>query len=590
MNVHRARSVLLCGAVAVCLILGLLRFGDVGVAAGFEASLTDNWFRLASRPASPAPVTMVVIDDASVEEIGRWPWSREVDARLLERIAAANPRVVVFDLLLTDKQDGADQVLAGAIARHGPVILPFAIELGHAAALERPDTPPWIRRAAYPRVLGTADDHLPVSTGLRIPDAVIGPEANVAHVTVAPDSIGSVRRDYPLLKWDGAYYPSLALEAARLFWGIARTDVVVEPGRGIRLGPHTIPLDDGMRMPVDFQPPGSFVTVSARDVLNGDVPRERFAGRVVLVGVSAVGIADVAPSPFTPALLGLERQATLVAELLDNRVLRDDDSTRLIAAAAMLACALMVGWAACYGTAATAFTAAVLMVALPVLDFTAFAALGLVVNLLFPIATVLAALAIGLGSRTLAARETVTKLRFQAERDALTGLLNRAGLAEWLLAYRRQVGRRGGGLLILLGDLDGFKAVNDTLGHPAGDQLLRQVGQRLQHAVRPGDVVARLGGDEFVIAVTRQADATEADAMLFAKRVLDRLTEPYDLDAGPVRVGLSLGASRWPQDGAQIDQVMALADQALYAAKRAGKGRVGFSGAGTVPASVATAS
>ena len=588
--IRRTRSLLLCGAAAILLIFGMFRFGDVGVIAGSEASLTDNWFRLSARHTARAPVVIVTIDDASVEQVGRWPWSREVDALLLERIAAAGPRVVAFDLLLTDRQDGADQVLADAITRHGPVILPFAIEFGHAPAVERPDTPAWIRQAAFPRVLGTGSDHLPVSTGLRIPNAVVGRQASVANVTVAPDTTSSVRRDYPLLKWDGSYYPSLALESARLFWGIPRTDVVVEPGRGVLVGPHWIPLDAGMRMPVNFQPPGSFVTVSARDVLNGDVPPDRFAGQVVLVGVSAVGIGDFAPSPFTPALLGLERQATLVAEFLSGRILRQDDDTRLIAVGAILACALTIGWAASYGTAATVAAAGTLLVALPILDFLAFAALGLIVNLLFPMFAVLAALAVGLGSRTLAARETVTRLRFQAERDPLTGVLNRAGLAAWLHAYHRQLGRRGGGLLVLLGDLDGFKAVNDTLGHPAGDQLLREVGRRLQHAVRPADVVARLGGDEFAIAVQMRPEATEADGMPLITRLLDQLTQPYDLNGRMARIGLSLGAARWPQDGAEIDQVMVLADQALYAVKRAGKGHVRFHGADATSTIVATAS
>ena len=219
---------------------------------------------------------------------------------------------------------------------------------------------------------------------------------------------------------------------------------------------------------------------------------------------------------------------------------------------------------------------------LPILDFAAFAALGLIVNLLFPMLAVLAALAVGLGGRTVLARETVTKLRFQAERDSLTGLLNRTGWAEWLHTYRRQMSRRGGGLLVLLGDLDGFKAVNDTLGHPAGDQLLREVGLRLQHAVRPGDVVARLGGDEFALAVHMSMASETADVMPFIDRVMDHVTQPYSLDGGLVRVGLSLGAARWPQDGVEITEVMALADQALYAAKRAGKGRVAFHGVAAV--------
>jgi diguanylate cyclase (GGDEF)-like protein len=114
------------------------------------------------------------------------------------------------------------------------------------------------------------------------------------------------------------------------------------------------------------------------------------------------------------------------------------------------------------------------------------------------------------------------------------------------------------------------------MGHGAGDILLQEVGRRFQTAVRAGDAVARLGGDEFVLVLHAPLGLGDRAAVETAHRVWAKVTEPYRIGDTLVTIGFSLGGAGWPEDDQSIDVVLQMADGALYAAKRAGKGRIVF--------------
>ncbi|TGV63218.1 GGDEF domain-containing protein, partial [Mesorhizobium sp. M00.F.Ca.ET.149.01.1.1] len=123
-------------------------------------------------------------------------------------------------------------------------------------------------------------------------------------------------------------------------------------------------------------------------------------------------------------------------------------------------------------------------------------------------------------------------------------------------------------------DLDHFKMVNDTLGHPVGDALLKEVAARLKQVAREGDTVARLGGDEFVIIQTAVDQPVEATAL--AQRVIDGLSAPYVVDGHGVMISASIGISIAPDDGIDADQLLKTGDMALYRAKAEGRGTYRF--------------
>jgi diguanylate cyclase (GGDEF)-like protein len=158
-----------------------------------------------------------------------------------------------------------------------------------------------------------------------------------------------------------------------------------------------------------------------------------------------------------------------------------------------------------------------------------------------------------------------------AKNDALTGLGNRLMLREGFAHATAESLKSGNPFAVHCLDLDGFKPINDTFGHPTGDTLLQQVARRLEAAIRTEDFVVRLGGDEFVVVQTGITLVTEAE--LLARRLIQSLGEPYEISGRTVRIGVSVGTALITAKQAELGQALARADAALYEAKKAGKGR-----------------
>jgi len=167
-------------------------------------------------------------------------------------------------------------------------------------------------------------------------------------------------------------------------------------------------------------------------------------------------------------------------------------------------------------------------------------------------------------------RRTERQVEFLARHDGLTGLYNRTSLQERLQAMIQEAGRTGQQLAVYYIDLDGFKLVNDTLGHAAGDELLRNVASRLKDSVRETDVIARLGGDEFAVVQLFGGDGGSVASL--AGRMLATVAEPYWLGDRGCMVNLSIGVSLYPDHATDAARLLTKADMALYRAKASGKG------------------
>jgi diguanylate cyclase (GGDEF)-like protein len=160
-------------------------------------------------------------------------------------------------------------------------------------------------------------------------------------------------------------------------------------------------------------------------------------------------------------------------------------------------------------------------------------------------------------------------IRKRAFFDALTGLPNRALLMDRLQQALAAATRSGAGVGVLFLDLDHFKAVNDTLGHDAGDALLVEAAGRLSSLVRRNDTIARLGGDEFVIVISELA--APGQPALVAAKVIEAFQRPFPLQDRPVQVGTSIGIAVFPGDGSDGATLLKHADTAMYQAKRDGR-------------------
>jgi diguanylate cyclase (GGDEF)-like protein len=159
----------------------------------------------------------------------------------------------------------------------------------------------------------------------------------------------------------------------------------------------------------------------------------------------------------------------------------------------------------------------------------------------------------------------------RARHDALTGLTNRTGLIDAVETKLKIAPRHDGALALLFLDLDGFKTVNDTFGHAAGDQLLKNVAESLRRQLRAGDVAARIGGDEFVVLAEGM---TRERAVALGEQLIAAVGRSYTIgDSTVAAIGVSVGIAMAPEHGTCVEDLMAVADAALYEAKSNGKAR-----------------
>jgi diguanylate cyclase (GGDEF)-like protein len=169
-----------------------------------------------------------------------------------------------------------------------------------------------------------------------------------------------------------------------------------------------------------------------------------------------------------------------------------------------------------------------------------------------------------------AQKRVEAEVAHMARHDGLTDLANRTLFMEKIDEALARLRRGGERFSVFMIDVDRFKAINDSLGHPVGDALLKAVAQRLRAAIRETDIVARFGGDEFAILQTLAADQKDG-AVALATRILEAINEPYDLDGYKAAIGASIGIAHAPDDGGSADELLKNADLALYRVKAAGR-------------------
>ena len=178
----------------------------------------------------------------------------------------------------------------------------------------------------------------------------------------------------------------------------------------------------------------------------------------------------------------------------------------------------------------------------------------------------------GVGSDVTAQRKTADKINHMARFDTLTGLPNRLQVTEALGEAMQEADRWRGRCAFMMIDLDRFKAVNDTLGHPIGDRLLTRVAERLKSLMQGRNICGRLGGDEFAVVVFEANDTSKLNKL--ARDIIETLSQPYEVDQHTLYIGASVGTAVGPRDGRTVEMLIRSADLALYRSKDQGGGAV----------------
>ncbi len=644
----------------------------------------------AAEQASTSSTAIIAIDERSLQQLGRWPWSRRTYAQLLDRLQAAPPESIAFGILfdLPDSQDaGADAAFAAAIGRSGRVVLPVTpVADGDGGGL----------RAALPAA------------------ELASAAAALGHVDVEIDRDGLLRRTY-LTAEVGSSRSSPSSPSSR--WS-ALPQAVAELGQpatwalpGLRNGSRLADATDNTwrrdhELLLRLDPGRRIEQYSFVDVLNDPDLAARLADRVVFVGVTAAGIASGFATPVTPhgglmpavewharafealragdVIAPLSRPAILLLTLiaLGAGILTHRRYQRMVPGVELLVVGLpllislallMVGrhWYPPIG-ATLALAAGYLLWAAarfrvtwsdlfltrrraevtlnavadgvvsvdrdgriefvnPVgqtllgrdaatlqgqtIDDALAGANGAATLLRHaltrcfdergtihvaepirlggssgssdPVVRVVVGPILGTGrkvegavlalsdiSEAVAASE---RLHHQATHDALTDLPNRLLVRDRIEQSIAGALRNDTSVGVLFVDLDDFKRINDSFGHRIGDRVLCSVASRLRSTCRGSDTVGRWGGDEFVIML---AELPTADAIeIVARKLLAALSEPMIIDGMSFHLTATIGISRGPQDSNNADELLGMADTAMYRVKQRGGGSYGFASA-----------
>ena len=290
-----------------------------------ETLLVDYRFmirNILSPPPVPDNILIVFIDEKSLVEYGRWPWSRKLQAELIDKILAGKPQVAAVDIFYPDSESaGADSTLAAVFNKYkGRVViaLGFDVEKGKEFHGE-------IEDVLYDYTISRIENHRYLDSfkfkahRVFLPPGPIAGSAILGHAYYLPDRDGKVRLENTFIEYGGEYFPSLAIQTACIAGSVTPDRVSIIGGIGIDLGGLFIPTDESGRMHVNYTGrSGSIAHISAADVLSNRLPAEIFRDKIVFIGTSGIATYDRIVTSFSANMPGVEKNATVVANIINR--------------------------------------------------------------------------------------------------------------------------------------------------------------------------------------------------------------------------------------------------------------------------------
>ncbi|MEL1263848.1 CHASE2 domain-containing protein [Pseudoxanthomonas putridarboris] len=541
----KTRLLTAVGAAALVVLVTLS-----GLTRNADAWVYDVLVRSAA-PAADGRIVVVDIDQKSLAELGRWPWSRRLHAQLIDRLHLAGVKGVAFNVLLSEPalfDPEGDALLARALGRSGRVVLPV---LAEQVQLNGPS----VELMPIPEFAASA--------------------ASLGHSEMMLDDDGVARSVFLRAGLGSPHWPALALALHQLDTPPGGTPEL--PGRRMAsidkdASPYQWVRDHQVLIPY-ADPPNAFRHVSYTDVLNQRIPPTMLRGHWAIVGMNATGVGTEAKVPGHSAnarISGADYQANLLNMLLKDAAItpmREGGQallSMLIVMLPLLLCSLPGLQRMWRPTVLTMGLASLLSVLL--LRFA---------HLWFSPVPVLLVLAL---AASLWLYRLLRRTHKQAQSDALTGLANRNRFDHALDQELRVARRTGQPLSLLVMDIDHFKQLNDTQGHAAGDAALKALARVLRsRARRPRDLVARLGGDEFAVLLPEtSAQAAATIATTIHVDLANLATRPHGASVAAVPAfTTSIGIHTTQPTGDELgpEDVFDRADAALYRAKQAGRNR-----------------
>ena len=541
--------------LTLALALVYLAARDAGPFQAIEGETLDWRFRLRGPEAGGDEIAIVAIDDRTLAALGRWPFSRARLADAVDALAADGARGIVFDLLLVGPEDetsggAADRALAAAIARAGNVIVPFAF-VYDAAQANHTALPEAIERAAFRVVrseaggLAGAPAH---PAGVLAPLPAFLAAGLPAHVTVFVEADGSLRFSHGAIGYGDSYFPSLPVEATRLYFGVDRDGLSLDLGRGLSIGERFFAADHETAMAIDYAGPnGTFETWSLIDVAKGDFAPGAFRDRLVLIGPTAAGLGDRFQTPFSAMLPGVEVFANVIDDFLGRGFLRRGSPVLWLD---LLALALAGALAAMLGLlrrpAVAMLAAGGLLAAWSALNLFAFVAWRAWLNYTFP--SLVLALGAALVVAGLAVRETRGRGLAERRGAVLSRYVSPLAAAGLLAGGERAAGEgvaeRTQMAAVMFVDLVGFTRASENMTAAATAALLRRFHDGVERAAQAhGGVIDKFIGDGALVVFGVPGGQPEdaANAVRCARQIAGEVADWTAETASPGGPALACG-------------------------------------------------
>jgi len=319
--------ILIFGAVCTSLFLLLHLWSPRFIEENIESAFLDYRFKirnLLKPPVVPESIMIVEVDEKSLERYGRWPWRRTLQARLINTLMKGGPAVLAVDIFYPEHENArADAALGRALSpAYGKIVLAAGFDLEPETGQE---TPGYL----FDNAITSIKDQSRLKTVVTVTKwkmSIPSLSANTAlgHVFSPADMDGKLRWESLYVKYGDELYPSLSLITAAFSIGKEVTALTVHAGRGVQLGDTFIPSDASGRMRINYLgPEKTFHSVSAADVLSGRVPLSVFQNKIVFLGTSAISTFDFAVTPFSARMPGVEKNATVFANILEKSFIHD---------------------------------------------------------------------------------------------------------------------------------------------------------------------------------------------------------------------------------------------------------------------------
>lgn len=533
---RRFHQLVLLGALLLVILIGINSSSLKRIDLIFYDSLIEM-----SGEKPPDDIVIIAIDEPSIAKLGRWPWPRHLHADLLTQLTDAQVKVVGFDILFSEPETArSDEAFAKAIAQHGRVILAVAPEQT------------------------TSDSEL--IELLPIPTIAVN-SAGIGHVDSEIDIDGICRRIYLYAGLGDAHWPALGLALYQNYLEVQAdlpfdTDQAEPSGSGwLRKTPFLIPFSG---------PPGHIPRYSYIDVLNGEVGAEELAGKIALVGATAVGMGDAISTPVSghhQRMPGVELNANVTVAFLNSKFIHEASTTvKYLLSIALVILLLPLSkflprryYPLCLPIAISC-SIALCITLFQELRFWFPPSEAMLLQVLF--FAVLSWRRYNLSQRKISQlnQEVYQRLNF----DPLTHLPNREMLKDQLVMAIEETATTEKFALLVI-QLSGIKEVNDRLGITAGDNVLIIAADQIKKAVDHKYPVARLGGIEFAVLLPKQKDIEEIRHI--GRRLLQLLQSPYAQENEHFFLSPSIGISIYPDDGNQTEILLSNAFTAMHKAK-----------------------